>query len=109
MQAGPFQKVLHLMTLINLVLKDLLPDTASREKGKELRNIIMDNLKNYSTIEIDFSGVVMTPSFADEAFGMLSLHMTVKELKEKINFLSLTPAHKALLTHVIANRFTSPS
>jgi len=93
------------MTSIKLILKDILPDTASREKGKELRNIMLGYLKDYKNVEIDFSEVVITPSFADEAFGLLSSHMSLKELSEKIKFLELSPAHKALLSHVIANRF----
>ncbi len=97
------------MTSIKLILNELLADTASRANGAIFRKMILENLQNHDFVEVDFSQVNLTPSFTDEAFGLLCHDLTIKSLTEKVKFLNLSPTHKALLTRVIANRFTSPA
>ncbi len=94
------------MTLAKIVLQSLLSDTASRENGAILRTNIIEKLQNNTLIEIDFSGAVLTPSFADEAFGKLNLHLTASQFNERIKFQNLSISQKALLSRVIANRFS---
>jgi hypothetical protein len=87
------------------MLETLLHDTASRDSGATLRKTILEHLKNGQSLEIDFTGVNLTPSFADEAFGLLCHELTQQEIHEKIKFLNLTSTHKALLIRVMGNRF----
>lgn len=95
------------MTSINLKLNTLLPNTASRETGTKLRSMLIDHLQHYNHIEIDFSDVTLTPSFADEAFGLLCHHISFHDLMQRIKFLHLSDTHKVLLKRVISNRFHS--
>lgn len=94
------------MTSIKLVLSELLPDTASRESGAKLRNQIVEYLQNEDLIEIDMSQTALTPSFADEAFGLLCHHLSIKEFNQKIKFSHLSATHKTLLLRVLGNRFS---
>lgn len=107
MQVGRCQRVLTLMTLIKIILTDILPDTASRDSGAILRKMILEHIKKGEVIEVDFVSVNLTPSFADEAFGLLCHELTQKEFLEKIKFIHLSLPHKTLLSRVIGNRFNS--
>jgi len=108
MQVDPYQKALNSMTSIKLVLAELLPDTASRESGALLRNMILEHLQQEILLEIDIGHTALTPSFADEAFGLLCHHLSMKEFNQKIKFIHLSPTHKTLLLRVLSNRFSSP-
>ena len=91
------------------MLATMLQDTASRDSGAFLRKTILEHLQNNQTLEIDFTGVNLTPSFADEAFGLLCHELTQQEIHEKIKFLNLSATHKALLIRVMGNRFNPSS
>jgi len=93
------------MTSTKLVLCTLLKDTGSRESGEQLRHLILENLNQFPCVELDFSQVTLTPSFADEAFGLLCTHLSKQDLNQKIKFQHLSATHKALLARVIGNRF----
>lgn len=91
--------------MIKLQVKEMLADTGSRDNGAKLRALILDALTKHITVEVDFTDTLMTPSFADEAIGLLANHITLDELKQKIKFSHVSAQHKALLLKVIANRF----
>lgn len=93
------------MTSIKLILATILQDTASRDSGAILRKTVLEHLKNGNHLEIDFTGVNLTPSFTDEAFGLLCHELTQQEIHEKIKFIHLSATHKALLIRVMGNRF----
>ncbi|MBS0285866.1 MAG: STAS-like domain-containing protein [Proteobacteria bacterium] len=94
------------MTLNKLILKTILQDTGSRESGALLRNKILALLTTYPLIEIDFNETILTPSFADEAFGLLCHNLSYQKLNDSVKFVNLSPSQKALLTRVLANRFS---
>jgi hypothetical protein len=96
------------MTSIKLVLKEQLSNTASRDSGAILRTLILEHLKNHSPLEIDFTDVTLTPSFADEAFGLLCHEITPQALFEQVKFSNLSATHKALLIRVMGNRAQNP-
>ncbi len=93
------------MTSVNILLKPFLHGDVSRESGTRLRLLIIDYLTQYHAIEIDFTETTLTPSFADEAFGLLCHHLTRQEFNERIKIHHLTEVQKVLLNHVIGNRF----
>jgi hypothetical protein len=95
------------MTSTNLKLNEMLPNTASRETGVALRSLIVAQLETVPQLEIDFTDLTLTPSFADEAFGLLCHHLSIDELFERIKFLNLTAVQKLLLKRVISNRFSA--
>ncbi len=94
------------MTSIKIVLTSYLTDTASRENGELLRNHILAHVEADTLVEIDFTQAVLTPSFADEAFGKLNANMSATDFNEKIKLQNLSTSQKALLCRVIANRFS---
>lgn len=107
MQVGQFQKALNSMTSTKLIVCELLKDTASRENGAILRNQILLYLKTHDSLEIDLDHTRLTPSFADEAFGLLYHHLSLKEFHQRIKFVHLSHTHKMLLLHVLGNRFSA--
>ncbi len=48
--------------------------------------------------------MTLTPSFADEAFGLLCHEITPQALFEQVKFTNLSATHKALLIRVMGNR-----
>ena len=93
------------MTSIKIHLKTFLEGVVSRETGAILRNQIIDYLRQYDSIDIDFKELTLTPSFADEAFGLLCHHLTRQDFNERVKIHHLTEPQKVLLTHVIGNRY----
>jgi len=81
-------------------------DTGSRDSGKILREKILALLDEDKNIQIDFEYVTLTPSFADEAIGLLSNYLSFEEFKRKIKLTNVSEQQKSLLNRVIANRFS---
>ncbi|MBS0290199.1 MAG: STAS-like domain-containing protein [Proteobacteria bacterium] len=93
------------MTLIKLKLAEQCQDTASRQSGVVLRNNILNHINAGHQLEIDCANSNLTPSFTDEAFGLLCHNMSHKTFLENIKFINLSLTHKSLLMHVLGNRF----
>lgn len=88
-----------------LILNEILSDTGSRANGAKLRAAIVEAISTEDTVVLDFADTIITPSFADEAIGLLCKHLTLDEFKGKVRFKNVSMQHKALIFKVIVNRF----
>lgn len=93
------------MTSIKLEIKTLYPEISSRAEGALLRQLILAHLKEASEVILDFAETSITPSFADEALGLLCNEISLEIFKQKIKMVNLSATNKALILRVIANRF----
>jgi hypothetical protein len=83
---------------------------ATREAGKCARHYILETLKSDSCdfVSIDMTGMTVTPSFADECFGVLIAEIGYDSYNHKITLQNIPPAAEALILHVL-NRRTGKS
>lgn len=89
---GLLRKPQDVSTIINIG-EIIGPDCSERESnknqkgGKEIRDLIIDNLKDGKNVCIDFGKVRRaTPSFIDEAIGKIVLIIPIENFKERITF-----------------------
>ncbi len=74
----------------------------TRETGKEIRNTILETLKNEEDIIFDFDGVsILSNSFADEVFGKLIGCISFEKFKEKTKFQNINDTVKTVILKAI--------
>lgn len=80
-----------------------------RLAGGELRAALKLALLDEAELVIDFDGVTdMSPSFADECFGMLIRELAEGEAPPRIIFANVDPALEPFLRFAVANRHPEP-
>ena len=78
----------------------------TRDDGKKVRDLIVDNWNNVDKIKIDFGNVlVASVSFFDEIFGPLALKYSRSELIDKIIMENIQEYDRALLNDILRSRF----
>lgn len=77
---------------------------ATREAGKRARQFILDAFKTCDSVQIDMTGMNVSPSFADELFGMLAAELGINEFHKRVQFTNLSESAKALIVHVVYRR-----
>ncbi len=78
-----------------IVVKELMGERCSQRlspngfrDGRFLRDVILYELQRNDSLEVDLNGiVVMTPSFADEAFGKLLYDYSSDQLTKQLKFI----------------------
>lgn len=97
------------MSINNIyVLREHAPNSflASRATAAQMRRNIEEIIQNQGSVKIDFLGVGITQSFADELIGVLA-YIHGQLVFKKINFKNCTNEHKAILNFVVAHRLTT--
>lgn len=79
---------------------------STREAGVKLREFLIEQLKLHQCLELDLTDVLLTPSVADEAFGILAKILGKSQFVEKIKFINLSPEQKSIIIHVISRRLS---
>jgi len=79
--------------------------TVTREDGRVINQILMENWDGTDQFQIDFRNLMIASvSFIDEAFGRLALCHTRSELKRKLIFQNMVPYDRKLLNDIIVSR-----
>jgi len=77
----------------------------TRDDGKVVHDLIIDQWNKVDTIRIDFGNVlVASVSFFDEIFGQLALEYSRGELTKKIDVDNIQEFDRALLNDIIRSR-----
>ena len=79
---------------------------ATREAGKHARQFIIDALQTCDSVEIDMTGMNVSPSFADEFFGMLAGELGIDGFERRVRLTNLSESAQALIAHVVYRRGT---
>ena len=77
---------------------------STRLAGVEARHRLLEMLEHNDVVEVDLSGVSLTPSFADELFGVLWVNLGAKTFSEKVCVSNINDSNRALLNHVVRRR-----
>ena len=80
------------------------PRLSTRPEGILARDYVLERLRECDKLEIDFSDVVMTPSFADEFIGKLSTRLGSAEFTRRVRLINTTPRLESLLRFVVAHQ-----
>ena len=90
------------MTSSRFSIRQQLPSAATRPNGVAARQGVVYLLDAYDLVEIDFDGVIVTPSFADELVGQLFESLGEQTFRARIKLVGVSPEVRPLLNHVIA-------
>jgi len=88
-----------------IVLGNIGACLTTRALGKQVRELIEEELGSSSRVLLDFAGVEMAShSFCDEAFGKLLLKMGFKEFKRRIRFSCCAPEVESVIKFALKTR-----
>lgn len=77
---------------------------ATRPQGIAAREMVLDVLKKYEKVELDFSGAEPTPSFADECLGVLCKAIGWDSFKQRITLSNISDDSRSLFKVVLSRR-----
>lgn len=77
---------------------------ATRSAGAQARTVILELLDKSDIVQIDMIGMNLSPSFADEFFGLLAQQIGIDEYRRRIRLTNLSDAAHALIRHVVYRR-----
>ncbi len=81
-------------------------NVVTRDDGKTVHDLIIDQWDRAEKIKIDFGNVlVASVSFFDEIFGKLAFEHDRNELTAKLQFVNIQEFDRALLNDIIGSRF----
>ena len=87
-----------------ILLSSVVAASATRENGKAARDTIIAELRATDVVAVDLSGVSLTPSFADECFGMLAAELGWEEFRERVKLRNVPDSARPLVKHVVSRR-----
>ena len=77
---------------------------ATRSAGAKARAFISDTLKTVEVVTINMAGMNVSPSFADECFGLLAAELGIEEFKQRVRLINLPESARDLIAHVVYRR-----
>jgi hypothetical protein len=77
---------------------------STRENGRKARTSVLGALERSASVTLDFTGAVLSPSFADELVGGLILRLGKDEFRRRLQIVGLDESARALLNHIAATR-----
>lgn len=89
------------MIISNFVVSKESKTSATRVDGKALRSQLLCILRDAHHVTIDFSGVTLTPSFADEFLGGTMGELGKDNFKSAISIVNLPESAKPLVRHIL--------
>lgn len=77
---------------------------SSRPNGVTAREMILGALASDDAVVIDFADANVSPSFADEAIGVLAAELGMRAFNEKVRMRNVPPSSQNLIRLVIRDR-----
>ncbi len=78
----------------------------TRDDGKRVHDLIVDQWKESDIIKIDFGNVLIASvSFIDEIFGKLAFEFNREEIGSKLQMLNIQEFDRALLNDILVSRY----
>ena len=77
----------------------------TREHGKVIHDIIMQNWDSFDRIVVDFDNILIASvSFFDEAFGALSVRYSTDEIARKLKLMNIREFDRNLANSIYTSR-----
>lgn len=80
------------------------PNTATRPNGANARARLRELLGKVDKVTVDMSGIVLTPSFADEFLGVLLIEIGESRFRESVRIENVSDSARPLLRTVLQRR-----
>lgn len=80
------------------------PNTTTRPNGAVARDKLKGLLARNEHVVVDLSGVVLTPSFADEFLGVLLMEVGEDSFRRSVQIVNVPPTARSLLQAVLSRR-----
>ena len=81
-------------------------NTVTRDDGKKIHRLLLENWEKTKNIEVDFGNLtIASVSFLDEAIGQLALKFTRRELVAKLKLQRISTRDKRLLNDIFISRY----
>jgi len=93
-----------MISIFRINIDSIASEMTTRPVGAQARRSIINLLRDYESIEIDFGTRSLTPSFADECVGQLAAEIGLASFRSRITLLNLSESSKPLIKHVILTR-----
>jgi hypothetical protein len=78
---------------------------SSRPAGQEALVLLAQMLSESEAVELDFEGLSLTPSFADEFLGGAAARLGIDEFRRRIVLTNIADNSRPLVLHVLARGF----
>lgn len=100
--------VMAMNTLSKFSVHDICQNTATRPNGYAARALLKGFIDRDCPVEVDVSGVVLTPSFADEFLGVLLVELGEERFRKCVKISNAEGSSKALLKQILNRRSAKP-
>jgi hypothetical protein len=90
-------------------VREVTPSTATRPNGLVARRSLLDCLQRQSSVVVDMTDVVLTPSFADEFLGVLLVEIGEERFRRDVKIVNVPETARPLLRQVLARRAAKPN
>jgi hypothetical protein len=77
---------------------------ATRAAGADARRFISDALKKCEVVRINMIGMNVSPSFADECFGLLAAELGLEQYGRRVQLINVPEAAEDLIRLVVYRR-----
>ncbi len=89
---------------LEIKISDLADRFSTRESGAEARAKLLEMMDHAVCISLDMQDARLTPSFADECFGLLARAVGLQRIREALKMKNLNVLSKPIINHVVARR-----
>lgn len=89
---------------LEIKIGDLVDRFSTREAGAKARAKLLEMMGHATCIFLDMQGARLTPSFADECFGLLAHEVGLQRVREALKMKNLNVLSKPIINHVVARR-----
>lgn len=93
-----------MMTSSRFVVCQEADKLATRSAGRELCAQLISRLQDSLHVTLDFQGVSLTPSFADEFLGMTIQRLGRDQFKRRVTMVNVSESAKVLIRHILNAR-----
>jgi hypothetical protein len=76
----------------------------TRPAGAKARAFISDALKTVEVVTVNMADMNVSPSFADECFGLLAAELGIEEFKRRVRLINMPESARDLIAHVVYRR-----
>lgn len=85
-------------------MHDIVTHVSTRAMGEVARRKLLEAVRLHGSVMVDLEGLLLTPSFADECFGLLCENLGLSEFRNSVKLANVHPASKTLILHVVNRR-----
>jgi hypothetical protein len=104
-----FRELTMTTSISEVHLASITSKSATRAAGRQARRAIESALAQARMVRVDLAELRVTPSFADECFGLLARELGRQGFKERVKLVNVSSTCRPLIKHVVLHRTQAES